>query len=405
MQAKHIHEYETLPGGVCAPQGWRASGVSCGIKKPGLRDLALLVSDTPASGAALYTSNRFRAAPIQIMREQLADGVLQAVVINSGNANACTGERGLEAARRVAAIAARALGLAPANVGVASTGVIGSPLPVDRIESGIRDAAGKLREEGGEAAEAILTTDTFTKQTAIACMVGGESCIIGGMAKGAGMIRPDLATMLAFLTTDARVRPETLQACLKEAVERSFNLISVDGCMSTNDMVLALANGEGSAEVLDANEVSEFTAALSFVCCELAKLIVKDGEGATKFVTVRVESAGDFSEAKTAALGVADSNLVKTALFGGDPNWGRIAAALGAAGIDLDPGSVDIRLGPYTVVTGGEPQPYDEEQLASYMREDELEIVVALNRGNGQAAVWTSDLSYDYVRINADYRS
>ncbi len=405
MKESQTEQYEKLVAGVCAPSGFRASGVSCGIKKTGLKDLAVISSEKPASGAALYTSNRFQAAPIHVTREHLLDGTVQAVVVNSGNANACTGARGLEDARKMAAIAAEAIGPKETDVAVASTGVIGAFLPMDRIYNGISAAAGQLDSDGGAAAEAILTTDTFRKESAIACEVGGKRCRVGGMAKGAGMIRPDLATMLAFITTDARVHPDSLRASLAGAVNKSFNMISVDGCMSTNDMVLAMANGCGESCVSDKGTEEEFTAALTAVCCELARLIVKDAEGATKFVSVSVRGAADFLEAKTAAMAVADSNLVKTALFGQDANWGRVAAALGAAGIAFDPEQVDIYLGRYLLVFHGEPVPVDETELGLYMEQTDLEILMNLDRGPEEATVWTSDLSYDYVRINADYRS
>ncbi len=398
-------EYEKLPGGICAPDGFSAAGYACGIKKNGLPDLALIRCSVRASGAALYTSNRFQAAPLPVTREHLRDGMLQAVVINSGNANACTGERGLGDARSMASMAAGALGVAETDVAVASTGVIGVFLPMQTLEEGISEASRIMTEDGSAAAQAILTTDTFVKEVAIATMVGGERCIIGGMAKGAGMIRPDLATMLAFITTDARVSPEVLHEALSKAAGASFNMISVDGCMSTNDMVLALASGTGQARVAEAAESSEFDEALTEVCRELARLIVKDAEGATKFVTVKVTGASDALEAKAAAMAVADSDLVKTALFGQDANWGRIAGALGAAGIAFDPMLVDISLGDYLLLSGGEPVAVQESDLAAYMVNSDLSILVDMHRGTGAATVWTSDLTYDYVRINADYRS
>ncbi len=395
---------EKVTGGICAPAGFLAAGVACGIKKTGGLDLALIHAPASASGAALYTSNRFQAAPIQVTREHLVDGKLQAVVINSGNANACTGGRGLSDARQMTAMAADALGLKAGDVAVASTGVIGSFLPMHFLEKGIEHAAGNLAKDGGAAADAILTTDTFRKETAIACEVNGKPCIIGGMTKGAGMIRPDLATMLAFVTTDAQMEPELLRECLIQAVNRSFNMISVDGCMSTNDMVLAMASGAGSARV-DPSGQAEFTEALSTLCGELARMIVRDAEGATKFVTVDVEGAADFAEAKKAAMAVADSDLVKTALFGQDANWGRIAGALGAAGIDFDPTYVDVYLGGELLLSGNEPLDVPEDSLARYMQNADLDIQVKLGRGQGSATVWTCDLSYDYIRINADYRS
>ncbi len=397
--------YEELPGGICAPAGISASGLASGIKKNGLPDLALIRCSKRASAAALYTSNRFQAAPLPVTRKHLEDGYLQAVVVNSGNANACTGRRGLEDARSMTSLAAEALGVAEADVGVASTGVIGAFLPMETLAKGIVQAAQELAYDGSTAAEAIMTTDTFAKEVAFATTVGGQRCVIGGMAKGAGMIRPDLATMLAFITTDAQLSPDALNSALTAAVNRSFNMISVDGCMSTNDMVLALATGMGGATVSDDASMVEFVSALTEVCCVLARLIVKDAEGATKFVTISVTGASDGQEAKTAAMAVADSDLVKTALFGQDANWGRIAGALGAAGIDFDPANVDISLGGHLLLSGGEPLPMDEAGIAVYMHNAELDIIVDLHRGSESATVWTSDLTYDYVRINADYRS
>ncbi len=404
MSELFLNGYETSTGGICAPAGFLAAGVSCGIKKTRGLDLALIHTAKPSSSVALYTSNRFQAAPIVVTREHLVDGKLQAVVINSGNANACTGERGLQDARGMAEVAAQALGIESTDVAIASTGVIGSFLPTEIIEEGIGLATRQLTKDGETAADAILTTDTFRKELAITCQVSGSPCVIGGMAKGAGMIRPDLATMLAFITTDAQVEPDLLRECLVQAVNYSFNMISVDGCMSTNDMVLAMASGDGPAKV-DSDTKADFTAALSAVCGELARLIVRDAEGATKFVTVAIAGAADFSEAKKAAMAVADSDLVKTALFGQDANWGRIAGAVGAAGIYFEPGEVEIFLGPELLFAGNEPQEVPEANLADYMQNEELAIRVNLGRGQGSATVWSCDLSYDYVRINADYRS
>lgn len=399
-------QYEIIENGVCAPGGFQASGVACGIKKTGLKDMAIIRSDNAAKGAALYTSNRFQAAPIHITREHLLDGKARAVVVNSGNANACTGASGLDDARKMTRLAAEATGINEIDVMVASTGVIGTYLPMDRIHAGISDAAEQLSAGGSSAAaEAILTTDTFRKEWAVAGEVGAKRFSVGGMAKGAGMIRPDLATMLAFVTTDAQVDPETLLVSLTRAVNASFNMISVDGCMSTNDMVLAMANGASGASITDEEEAKQLTGALTAVCRELARMIVRDAEGATKFVTVNVRGGADFREAKAAAMAVADSNLVKTAIFGQDANWGRVAAALGAAGIAFNPERVDIYLGAHLLVADGEPIAADEAKLARYMKEADLEIRVNLNRGPEEATVWTSDLSYDYVRINADYRS
>jgi glutamate N-acetyltransferase/amino-acid N-acetyltransferase len=388
-----------VAGGVCAPPGFKAAAAACGLKSGGELDLCVLLAEERCPAAGTFTSNAFRAAPVLVTLEHLGqDGFLQAVVANAGNANAWTGERGMEDARTMAALTASELGLHPGDIAVASTGVIGNHLDMEKVERGIREAAAKLDAEGGdEAALAIMTTDTRPKQ--IAMDFGGFT--VGGMVKGSGMIRPDMATMLAFITTDARVEGESLAVALKEAVDGTFNRISIDGCTSTNDMVLALAGG-ASGISLGAEELKE---PLYMVCSELAHAIVEDGEGATRFVTVRVHEAATEGEAKKAAMAIADSPLVKTAMFGGDPNWGRVVQALGAAFDTLDQERVRIQIGGVAVADAGGPVMADTGELEAAMAGKEVVLDIFLGRGESGLVVWTCDLSYDYVKINADYHT
>lgn len=387
-----------MGGGVCAPLGFLAAGVACGLKTSGGPDLCMIAAAERCPAAGVFTRNAFRAAPVLLTMSHVEDGHLRAVVANSGNANAWTGERGREDAAAMAALAAEALGARESDVGVASTGVIGCYLDMEKIGRGIKEAAAALSRAGAaEAARAIMTTDTRPKETAVD--YGGFR--VGGMAKGAGMIRPDMATMLAFLTTDAKVAPGALAVGLRRAVDRTFNRITVDGCTSTNDMVLVLASGE-SGVGLGEREVEE---ALHPVCRELAKAIVADGEGATRVIVVRVREARDEEEARRAAFAVAESPLVKTAFFGHDANWGRVVQALGAALPDVDAAGVKVSFGGITVAEAGRPAQADEEELKRVMEGEEVELDVQLGRGGASAEVWTCDLSYDYVRINAAYHT
>ncbi len=391
-------QYEEVQGGICAPLGFRAAGVACGLKPSGALDLCMIAADRLCAAAGTFTRNAFKAAPIKVTMENLRDGRLQAIVANSGNANAWTGEKGVEDARAMASLAALELGLKEGDVGVASTGIIGSYLDMSRVGRGIRDAVAALSSEGSDrAAEAIMTTDTFPKSYAVD--VGGYR--VGGIAKGAGMIRPDMATMLAFLTTDAEVAPELLAVCLRHAVDRTFNRITVDGCMSTNDTVLVMASGL-SGETPDAGGLEK---ALEKVCSRLARLIVSDGEGATRIITVRVRGAASAEEAAAAARAVAESVLVKTAFFGGDPNWGRVVQALGAAVPELQAAGVRVSIGGIVVAAGGEPVETEEEELERVMSGREIELMIHLGRGEFDTEVWTCDLGYEYVRINAEYHT
>ena len=392
-------EGKTVPGGICAPLGFKAAGVACGIKESGDLDLCILASEERCAAAGTFTTNAFRAAPVKVTLEHLQkDGHLQAVVANSGNANAWTGERGMEDARAMAILTAQELGVHPWDVAVASTGVIGSYLSMDKVKKGIAEAAARLDKEGhGEAARAIMTTDTRLKETA---WEFGEFTV-GGMAKGSGMIHPDMATMLVFITTDALIDPQELGKALRIVVERTFNLITIDGCTSTNDMVLVLASGQ-SGQRLSMEEMEE---PLYRVCSALARRIVEDGEGATRFITVRLHGAADAGEAKRAAMAVAESSLLKTAFFGSDPNWGRVVQALGSAFDELDPEGVRIQIGGLTVAEAGEPVEVDGKILQAAMAEKEVGLDIFLGRGESGVEVWTCDLSYDYVKINAEYHT
>ncbi len=400
--------WEVLPGGVTAPQGFLAAGVGAQIRKKGRRDLALIYSRVPAAAAALYTQNRVKAAPVLVSREHLAGGAAQAIVVNSGIANACTGPQGYADARRMAALTGEVLGISPELVVVASTGVIGVPLPMEKIERGIREAALNLSRAGGSAAaEAIMTTDTCPKEFAVKFCLGGREVVLGGIAKGSGMIHPNLATMLSFLTTDAAVAPEALAAALRWAGARSFNAVTVDGDTSTNDMVVLLANGLAGNDLLTGGEADYFLfrEALLAVCRELAKMIARDGEGATKFLEIRVRGAEKEEEARLIARAVAGSNLVKAAIFGEDANWGRIITAAGNAGVPFDPEQVDIYLGDLQVAEKGAGLEFDEDEARAILEAREVVITLDLNQGTAQGVAWGCDLSYDYVRINAHYRT
>lgn len=405
-------QYRLIDGGVTAAPGFLAAGVHAGLKKV-KRDLALLFSKEPAVAAGVFTTNKVKAAPLKVSREHLQNEVAKAVVINSGNANACTGEKGLEDAKTMAEITAKVLGCEPQEVLVASTGVIGVPLPMEKIIQGIRNAALDLTPTGGAlAAEAIMTTDTFPKEISLEFSVGGKTAILGGMAKGSGMIHPNMATMLGFLTTDLAISKELLQEALTEVVQKTFNMITVDGDTSTNDMVLIMANGlAGNEPIADKKDPAyqEFYQALTYACTHLAKAIAKDGEGATKLLTVEVVNAATEKDARLAAKSVCSSNLVKTALFGEDANWGRILAAVGYSGADFDPEKVDIFIksaaGEIIVASQGAGLNFDEEKAKEILQEKEITFVIDLHEGTQGATAWSCDFSYNYVKINSSYRS
>lgn len=389
--------------GVTAPAGFLASGISCGIRR-NRPDLALIVSQQEASAAAVFTRNLVRAAPVELSRAALAasGGRARAVVVNAGNANACTGERGERAARSSAAAAADLLALPIERVLVASTGVIGQQLPVDRLIGGLPAAVAALSVEGGaDAAEAILTTDTHRKESVRRVDGPGGAYTIGGMAKGSGMIHPDMATTLAFVTTDAAVPAGELAAMLRRATDRSFNRLTVDGDTSTNDMIALLANGAaGVSPAADG-----FERALTELLVELARAVARDGEGATKLITVRVTGATSEADALVVARAVAGSLLVKTAVHGGDANWGRIAAAAGRAGVALRPEALSVTINGLTVLSPGYLSDYSEEEASARLAEEEVLLGVDLGAGAAEATSWTCDLTADYVAINANYRT
>ncbi|HHX73416.1 MAG TPA: bifunctional glutamate N-acetyltransferase/amino-acid acetyltransferase ArgJ [Firmicutes bacterium] len=401
-------KFRKVAGGVTAAGGFSAAGISCGIKKQGKKDLALIYSHRSATAAGMFTQNRFQAAPVTVTRSHIATGSARAVIINSGNANACTGEQGLAAARRMAELAAAPLGLAPGEVLVASTGVIGVPLPLEKIAASMSDLVGGLSPAKGlEAAEAILTTDLVTKTTAYQLEIGGRTVTVGGMCKGSGMIRPNMATMLSFITTDCAIAAPLLQKALRHTVERSYNMITVDGDTSTNDMVLVLANGAaGNPAIASENEdYHRFLTVLQRVNTELAQKIVRDGEGATKFLEVTVRHAASFADGKKLALSVLNSSLVKTAFFGEDANWGRIVSALGQTDVPFDPAAVDVFLEGLQVTAQGQGVPFDEAEAAAILARKDIKILIDLHQGAETVTAWGTDLSYEYVRINASYRS
>lgn len=398
---------EEVSGGVCAAEGFLATGHHTGVKRQD-KDLSLLYSPSPCRAAATFTQNRVQAAPLHITKEHLKSGSVRAVVINSGNANACNGPKGLEDARQMAEATAKGLDVAPTEVLVASTGVIGMPLAMDKIEPGIAAAAGQLRADGGaDAAAGIMTTDTTPKEAALRCRAGEYTFHLGGMAKGSGMIHPNMATMLAFITTDAPVEEAFLRQSLTEAVDRSFNMISVDGDTSTNDMVLLLANGSaGGSEFGAGSELGNlFQEALTRLCIALARMIVKDGEGASKLIEVCVRGARSISDARCVVRTISKSPLVKTAVYGEDANWGRILCAAGYSGADLDPDHVKVLLDDLLVYADGSGVPFDEAKAKEILEENEVRITVDLGVGSDEATGWTCDLTYDYIKINASYRS
>jgi glutamate N-acetyltransferase/amino-acid N-acetyltransferase len=401
---------ETASGvdtGVTAPLGFRAAALASGIKPEGL-DLALLVADAPCAAAAVFTTNRAQAAPVVVSRGHLASGRARAVVVNAGCANAATGERGLRDARETAALVAAAVGCAAEEVVVASTGVIGVALPMDKLRAGVPEASAALARDGGAlAARAIMTTDTREKRTVVELRIGGRTVRVGGMAKGAGMIAPRMATMLAFLTTDAAIDAPLLQDALRHAVGDSLNRITVDGDTSTNDMAVVLASGASGAPAITARgaDFEAFRDALTRAARTLAEMIVRDAEGASRFAEIRVEGARSVDDADRVARAIAESPLVKTALHGGDPNWGRILAAAGRSGVDLDASRVDIHLGGVWVAQGGAAREYDEAAAHAAVTSDPVVIRVRLNAGDEASWMWTCDLTRAYVDINAHYRS
>jgi glutamate N-acetyltransferase / amino-acid N-acetyltransferase len=393
--------------GVTAPLGFRAAAVASGIKRDQL-DLALLVADAGGTAAGVFTTNLAKAAPVLLSREHVAGGRARAIVANAGCANAGTGDAGLADARESAEVAAAAVGCDTREVLVASTGVIGVRLPMEKLRAGIAKAGRRLSREGGaEAARAILTTDTRPKEVAVEFRNGDATCLVGGMAKGAGMLAPNLATMLAFFTTDAAVEEALLRRALVEAVGESLNRITVDGDTSTNDCALVLASGARRAPAIDGEgpAFDAFRRALAEAGRRLAEMLVRDGEGVTRLAEVRVEGARTAADADRVARTVAESPLVKTALHGGDPNWGRALAAVGRSGVALEPSRVSIWIGDVHVAEAGAARPYDEGAAAAAMREDPVRLRIRLGEGDASGWMWTSDFSHGYVDINAHYRS
>lgn len=384
------------------PEGWTASGVACGVKPSGSLDLGLLVSDRPAAAAGVFTTNRVQAAPVQLTRRHIRRGSARAIVVNAGNANACTGKQGTADTRSMAEQAARALGVSKEKVLVNSTGIIGVPLDMPKVRAGIEAATQALSPEGAsDFAAAIMTTDTRPKTAEVS--IGGARIV--GFAKGAGMIAPEMATLLAFVVTDADVERGLLVDALGAATTGTFNAISVDGCRSTNDTLLVLANGAAGGERIghDHERAATFTEALNEVCASLARQIVEDGEGATKVVSIVVDGATNAREARKAAGTVADSVLLRCALNGADPNWGRVLAALGTSGIPFDPHVVDVSLGGQLLCRNGAPGPGDPAKARAALMDRDVEVRIDLHRGDATATVLTNDLSAEYVRINAEY--
>jgi len=397
-------------GTVTTPKGFRAGGIYCGVKKVQKPDLGAIVCDVPADAAGVFTTNVVQAAPIGVTKESLkAEGKLQAMIANSGNANACTGEQGVRDAQAMRDTFAKALGIPAHYVGVTSTGVIGVPLPMEKITRGLEELSGKLSTEGGEDfSQAILTTDLVKKTICVSVTIDGREVTIAGAAKGSGMIHPNMATMLGFITTDASLQPGGLQALLSGVTDTTFNMITVDGDTSTNDMVVAMASGLAGNEPLGPNhpEWESFYHAFSYVAETLAKSIARDGEGATKLIEVNVIGASTDYDARAIAKTIVGSSLVKSAVYGADANWGRIIAAAGRAGVPMNPDTVDIRLGDIAVLQQSTPVAFDEDAAKAYL-EDSSEVIihVDLHNGTGKATAWGCDLTYDYVKINASYRT
>ncbi|MFA7059197.1 MAG: bifunctional glutamate N-acetyltransferase/amino-acid acetyltransferase ArgJ [Pedobacter sp.] len=390
-------------------KGFQFSAVEAAINKPGRKDLAMIFSEAPATACAVFTTNAVKAAPVLLSAEHITSGMAQALVVNSGNANACTGEQGMVVARDTARLVAENLGIPDNAVQVSSTGVIGVQMPMERIRVAIPGLIEGLSSGAlDDVAEAIMTTDTFPKMEARSCQAGGVSYTVAGIAKGAGMIMPNMATMLSFIITDARVDPTVLEKAFRSAVDTSFNAITVDGDTSTNDTCLIMANGMAENPAISAGspEAQEFEILLHDVLLSLAKQIVKDGEGATKFVEVRLTGARSDGDAKRAALAIANSSLVKTAFFGQDANWGRIFAAVGYSGIEVDPSRLSLRFNDVCMAHNGVFAGGDAEARGTVvLRKNEFTVTVDLGLGNGSATVYTSDLSHEYVSINADYRT
>ena len=406
-------KFKVIDGGVTAPKGFLASGIHCGVKEGTTKkDLALIYSEVMANGAGMYTLNKVKGAPIQISKNHLHNGKAQAIIVNSGNANTCNGENGLKDAETMTKVQAKALNIDTQDVVVASTGVIGVPLNIDAIINGIPCLTKSLSKDGSKAAaESIMTTDTFMKEYSIEFEVGGKTISLGAIAKGSGMIEPNMGTMLSFITTDLAISSDLLKEALKETVKVSYNRITVDGDTSTNDTVFLLANGLAeNEEITEKNEdYNTFVEALKEVCITISKMLAKDGEGATKLIECTVNGAYTEDDADVLAKSVIKSSLVKTAIFGSDANWGRILCALGYSGANFDPDKVDVyfesEAGSIQVCKAGASLPFSEDLAKEILLKDEVKIKVDLFLGDASVTVWGCDLTYDYVKINGDYRS
>lgn len=403
---------EIISGSICAAKGFKASGIHCGIRAGhSKRDLAMIFSEVPATAAAVYTTNLVKGAPLQVTKAHLANGIAQAVICNSGNANTCNAD-GIEIAEKMSQLAADALHINANDVVVASTGVIGQPLKIDPIAAGLPDLCAQLSTDGAEnAIEGIMTTDTVKKQIAVSFELGGKTCHIGGIAKGSGMIHPNMATMLVFITTDAAISSEMLQKALSGDIGGTFNMVSVDGDTSTNDMVTVLANGlAGNAIITEEGEdFTVFMKALNTVTVHLCRMIAGDGEGATKLLECAVTGAPDLKIARTVAKSVICSSLTKAAMFGADANWGRVLCAIGYSGAPVDVTKIGVSFrspaGTVEVCRNGAGIDFSEDEAKKILLEKEIELLVSLNDGNADAKAWGCDLTYDYVKINGDYRT
>ena len=403
---------KVVAGGVCAAKGFTANGIHCGIRKNHTKkDLALIFSAVPASAAAVYTTNLVKGAPLIVTKNHLQDGIAQAVICNSGNANTCNAN-GIEIAESMSALTANALGVTPDDIIVASTGVIGQPLCIDPIAKAMPALVEGLSEQGGQdAAVGIMTTDTVMKEIAVEFEVGGKTCHIGGIAKGSGMIHPNMATMLVFITTDCAIAPDMLQKALSGDIANTFNMVSVDGDTSTNDMVTVLANGMAGNETItcEGEDFTAFMKALNTVTVDLCRKIAGDGEGATKLLECKVTGGKTEAIAKTVAKSVICSSLLKAAMFGADANWGRVLCAIGYSGADVDVTKIDVSFrspaGRIDVCKNGAGIPFSEEVAKQVLLQKEIEILVGLNDGEAAATAWGCDLTYDYVKINGDYRT
>lgn len=393
---------------ISLPKGYKTAGVACGIKKSGKNDLALIVSDTPAVAAGVFTKNIVKGHSLKWSMKHIKSNLMKAIVINSGNANACVGTCGDQDAAVIAETTANLLNCEKEQVLLGSTGVIGYRLPIDKIKAGLASAYGKLNDKNTkDTVSAIMTTDTFPKETSISVSLSGKTVTIYGMAKGSGMIHPNMATMIGVILTDASISKNLLQKALSSIVDKSFNRISVDGETSVCDKVLLLANGlaENTEIITEGSDYCAFVAGLEHVAVTLSKMLVKDGEGATKLVEIVVKNAADLENAHLIACAISKSPLVKTALFGEDANWGRILTAAGYSGAVFDPDLVDIWIGDMLMCKNGAALPFDEDKALSTLKKNEITITVDLKTGNAEDTMWTCDFSYDYIKINGSYRT